>query len=107
MTLSSGEVLIARVARRFMPRLKVESEVATLAYLRAHTRIPVPVVYAWDSNPYNRLGGEWILMSRVSVCQSSIYPSIIVNTWDVMRLLRSACICLLMQCSAFGDAGRG
>lgn len=66
-TLSTGEVLIARVARRFMPRLKVESEVATLAYLRTYTRIPVPVVYAWDSNPYNRLGGEWILMSRVSI----------------------------------------
>ena len=49
-----------------MPRLKTESEVATMQYLRAYTNIPVPVVYAWDSNPYNRLGGEYILMSRVS-----------------------------------------
>lgn len=65
-TLSTSETLIARVARRFMPRLKTESEVATMAYLRAYTNVPVPIVYAWDSNPYNRLGGEYILMSRVS-----------------------------------------
>lgn len=64
--LSTAETLIARVARRFMPRLKIESEVATMAYLRAYTKIPVPEVYAWDSNPFNRLGGEYILMSRVS-----------------------------------------
>ncbi|KAH8115884.1 hypothetical protein DFH11DRAFT_1506822 [Phellopilus nigrolimitatus] len=65
-TLETTETLIARVARRFMPRLKTESEVATMAYLREHTKIPVPEVYAWDGNPYNRLGGEWILMSRAS-----------------------------------------
>ncbi|KAL5521525.1 hypothetical protein ACEPAF_2273 [Sanghuangporus sanghuang] len=63
-TLTTTDTLIARVARRFMPRLKTESEVATMQYLRAYTNIPVPVVYAWDSNPYNRLGGEYILMSR-------------------------------------------
>lgn len=48
-----------------MPRLKTESEVATMAYLREHTDIPVPAVYHHDSNPYNRLGGEYILMSKV------------------------------------------
>lgn len=50
-----------------MPRLKTESEVATMRYLREHTDIPVPEVYQYDSNPYNRLGGEYILMSKVSV----------------------------------------
>ena len=48
-----------------MPRLKSESEVATMAYVRTYTNIPVPTVYFYDSNPYNRLGGEYILMSRV------------------------------------------
>ena len=48
-----------------MPRLKTESEVATMNYLRRHTNIPVPTVYHYDSNPYNRLGGEYILMSKV------------------------------------------
>lgn len=50
-----------------MPRLKTESEVATMRYLRERTSVPVPVVYHYDSNPFNRLGGEYILMSKVCV----------------------------------------
>jgi hypothetical protein len=64
-TLVDGGELVARVARRFMPRLKTQSEVATMRYLRENTPIPVPIVYYYDSNPYNRLGGEYILMSKV------------------------------------------
>ncbi len=63
-TLVDSQELVARVARRFMPRLKIESEVATMRYLRDKTDIPVPTVYHYDSNPYNRLGGEFILMSK-------------------------------------------
>ena len=66
-TLSDGRVVIARVARRFMPRRKTESEVATMEYIRTYTSIPVPDVYFYDSNPYNRLGGEYIIMSKVSL----------------------------------------
>jgi hypothetical protein len=54
-----------RVARRFMPRLKTSSEVATMHYLRTRSSIPVPDVYAHDSEPHNRLGAEYILMSKV------------------------------------------
>jgi hypothetical protein len=64
-TLDDTRQLVARVARRFMPRLKTQSEVATMQYLREKTCIPVPDVYFYDSNPYNRLGGEYILMSKV------------------------------------------
>jgi hypothetical protein len=64
-TLSDGRTVIARVARRFMPRRKTESEVATMEYIRTYTSIPVPNVYFYDSNPYNRLGGEYIIMSKV------------------------------------------
>lgn len=63
-TLVNYEEIVARVARRYMPRLKVESEVATMQYLREKTNVPVPIVYHYDSNPYNRLGGEFILMSK-------------------------------------------
>jgi len=66
-TLSDGRVVIARVARRFMPRCKTESEVATMEYIRTYTSIPVPDVYFYDSNPYNRLGGEYIIMSKVGL----------------------------------------
>lgn len=48
-----------------MPRLKTESEVATMRYLSERTNIPVPTVFYYDSNPFNRLGGEYILMSKV------------------------------------------
>ncbi|KAI6040112.1 hypothetical protein EDC04DRAFT_2679705 [Pisolithus marmoratus] len=65
-TLVDTRLLIARVARRFMPRLKTESEIATMQYLRDKTSIPVPDVYHYNSNPYNRLGGEYILMSKAA-----------------------------------------
>ncbi|KAL6303218.1 hypothetical protein BKA93DRAFT_788604 [Sparassis latifolia] len=68
-TLADGREVVARVARRFMPRLKTESEVATMKYLREHTSIPVPTVYDYDANPYNRLGGEYILMSKAKGIQ--------------------------------------
>lgn len=56
--------LVFRIARRQMPRLKTESEVATLNYVRLHTTIPVPFVHHYDANPLNRMGGEYILMSK-------------------------------------------
>ncbi|KAI6118657.1 hypothetical protein EV401DRAFT_1966254 [Pisolithus croceorrhizus] len=65
-TFVDTRLLIARVARRFMPRFKTESEIATMQYLRDRTSIPVPDVYHYDSNPYNRLGGEYILMSKAT-----------------------------------------
>ncbi|KAG9311592.1 hypothetical protein JVU11DRAFT_7801 [Chiua virens] len=65
-TLADTRQLVARVARRFMPRLKTQSEVATMQYLRERTSIPVPDIYFYDSNPFNRLGGEYILMSKAS-----------------------------------------
>ena len=53
-----------------MPRLKTESEIATMQYLRERTNIPVPDVYHHDANPYNRLGGEYIIMSKVCAAAS-------------------------------------
>ncbi|KAF7324118.1 hypothetical protein MKEN_00634200 [Mycena kentingensis (nom. inval.)] len=63
-TLTDGHQVVARVARRFMPRLKTESEIATLRYLREKTTLPVPEIHHYDSNPYNRLGGEYNIMSK-------------------------------------------
>ncbi|KAH7924932.1 hypothetical protein BV22DRAFT_1012251 [Leucogyrophana mollusca] len=76
-TLTDTRELVARVARRFMPRLKTESEVATLQYLREKTSVPVPFVHHYDANPYNRLGGEYILMSKASgIPLSRVYHSL-------------------------------
>ncbi|KAJ8502027.1 hypothetical protein ONZ45_g11918 [Pleurotus djamor] len=85
-TLVDRSELVARVARRFMPRLKTESEVATMQYLREHTNIPVPTVYHYDANPYNRLGGEFILMSKApGIPLSRVYHSMPYN--DLVKLL--------------------
>ncbi|CAL1709107.1 unnamed protein product [Somion occarium] len=79
-TLVDGREVVARVARRFMPHLKTESEVATMRYLRERTNIPVPTVYHYDSNPYNRLGGEFIIMSKaVGIPLSHVFHSMSHN----------------------------
>ncbi|KAK7019142.1 hypothetical protein R3P38DRAFT_3200449 [Favolaschia claudopus] len=87
-TLTDGHQVVARVARRFMPRLKTESEVATLRYLREKTNVPVPEIHRYDSNPYNRLGGEWILMSKApGIPLSQVYHSL--SYAQLLRLLDS------------------
>ncbi|KAJ6571519.1 hypothetical protein B0H19DRAFT_1255487 [Mycena capillaripes] len=86
-TLTSGHQLIARVARRFMPRLKTESEIATLRYLSEKTHAPVPEVHCYDSNPYNRLGGEYILMSKARIPLSQVYHSL--SYAQLVRLLEN------------------
>ena len=64
-----------------MPRIKTESEVgtaghtrtysllssqvATLDYIRNKTNVPVPNVFFFDSSPYNEIGYEYIVMSKV------------------------------------------
>ncbi|KAJ1302054.1 hypothetical protein OPQ81_000888 [Rhizoctonia solani] len=63
-SLVDGPDVVARIARRYMPKLKTESEIATINYVRTHTNIPVPFIYAYDSDPYNKLGGEYIIMSK-------------------------------------------
>ncbi|KAL7284120.1 hypothetical protein ACG7TL_001401 [Trametes sanguinea] len=84
-TLVDAREVVARVARRFMPRLKTESEVATMRYLREHTSIPVPEVYQYDSNPYNRLGGEYLLMSKApGIALSKVFHSMPYNTLSAL-----------------------
>ncbi|KAF8189412.1 hypothetical protein BJ912DRAFT_966855 [Pholiota molesta] len=87
-TLSDHVELVARVARRFMPRLKTESEVATISYLRNKTNVPVSKIYHYDSNPYNRLGGEFILMSKApGIPLSQVYHGLPYS--DLVKLLKN------------------
>ncbi|KAG6835620.1 hypothetical protein H0H93_016444 [Arthromyces matolae] len=97
--------LVASVARRYMPRLKTESEVATMHYLRENTNIPVPTVYHYDSNPYNRLGGEYILMSKAPGVQlGTVFPSLSYN--DLAKLLQNLASMLLPAFAhRFSDIG--
>lgn len=79
---------VFRIARRFIPRLKTLSEVATMNYLAQHTEVPVPQVYAYDASPYNRLGGEWILMAKArGVPLGRVWSSLVHDHDKVGKLL--------------------
>ncbi|KAI9869656.1 MAG: hypothetical protein M1830_005248, partial [Pleopsidium flavum] len=56
---------IFRVPLPVQPYYKTESEVATCEYVRLHTTIPAPRIFAWDSSSDNKLGFEWILMEKL------------------------------------------
>ncbi|KAF9555649.1 hypothetical protein CPC08DRAFT_711882 [Agrocybe pediades] len=93
-TLADHSQLVARVARRFMPRLKTESEVATIDYIRNKTNIPVSEIYHYDSNPYNRLGGEFILMSKApGIPLSQVYHGLPYN--ELVKLLKNVAVLII------------
>ena len=56
---------VFRVSLPVEPGDKVLNEVATLDYVKRHTKIPVPTVIAYDSSSNNVLGFEWILMEKI------------------------------------------
>lgn len=60
-----GTEAIIRVSLPILPELKTESEVATIAWVRRHTSMPVPKVLAFQSDRQNPIGFEWIIMERV------------------------------------------
>jgi hypothetical protein len=47
------------------PHYKTESEVATVAFVRQNTSLPVPKTIAFDCNNENKLGFEWTLMEMM------------------------------------------
>ncbi|KAF8693964.1 Phosphotransferase enzyme family, partial [Rhizoctonia solani] len=57
--------VVVRVASSAFPKDKVLSEVATLRYISAHTSIPVPRVYACNTNTSNPVGAEYMIMEEV------------------------------------------
>ena len=65
MATRSRKEYVFRVSLPVWPYYKTESDVATTEFVRLTTKIPVPVIYAFDSNPNNTLGFEWMLMEKV------------------------------------------
>ena len=68
---------IFRISLPIWPYYKVESDVATTEFVRHATGIPVPIIYAFDSNPRNQLGFEWMLMEKVQ-------GTPLTDAWDTM-----------------------
>ena len=56
---------LMRVTLPVEPFFKTESEIATLAYIRTYTSIPVSNVIAYDSNSDNPLGFELMLLEKI------------------------------------------
>ncbi|KAJ7864102.1 hypothetical protein B0H14DRAFT_3443688 [Mycena olivaceomarginata] len=75
LTFEDGSDVIARLNRsafndkaEFPEELLTDSfrsEVATLAYVRQQTSIPVPEVYYFDSDPRNPVGARYMLVERI------------------------------------------
>ncbi|KAM5439801.1 hypothetical protein MferCBS31731_004211 [Microsporum ferrugineum] len=62
---ASGGYLM-RVTLPVDPQFKTLSEVATLAWVRENTSLPVPRVVAYNSSHANELRFEWILMEKMA-----------------------------------------
>ncbi len=73
--------LIFRVSLPVHPYYKTESEVATCDYIRLHTTIPAPRIFAWDSSSENELGFEWMLMEKLP-------GTPLAEVWDSLALER-------------------
>ena len=56
---------LMRVSLPVAPKVKTESEVATLQFVHEVTSLPVPRVIASDSNLHNELGFEWMIMECI------------------------------------------
>ncbi|KAM5451540.1 hypothetical protein MaudCBS49596_003812 [Microsporum audouinii] len=62
-TMDTGRRIVARVPTQVAgpPRLTTNSEVATIAYLRLKTALPIPNVLLWSDDPSNPVGIEYII----------------------------------------------
>jgi hypothetical protein len=62
---ADGWTCIGRFAKDDKHPLKIESEVATMRYVRQRTTIPVPEVYLVNLNPCHVVGAQFIIMQRI------------------------------------------
>ena len=65
LTFEDGWTCIGRFASLREPLFKTEAELATIAYVRKHTQIPVPEVYFVNHNENHVVGATFVLMERV------------------------------------------
>ncbi|KAI9692851.1 MAG: hypothetical protein M1822_004845 [Bathelium mastoideum] len=56
---------IFRITLPVNPWFKIQSEVATMEYVRKETSIPIPKVYIFESSMANALGFEWMIMEKM------------------------------------------
>ncbi|KAK2865461.1 hypothetical protein FQN49_003544 [Arthroderma sp. PD_2] len=69
--MDTGKRVVARIPTRVAgpPRLTTNSEVATMAYLRQKTSLPIPRVLSWSDDPSNAVGVEYIIQESADGVQ--------------------------------------
>ncbi|KAI0399716.1 phosphotransferase enzyme family-domain-containing protein [Xylaria palmicola] len=60
-----NQAFVMRICLPVCPRMKTESEIATLDWVCRHTPLPVPRVVAYDVSRGNPIGFEWVLMTKL------------------------------------------
>ncbi|KAJ6554017.1 hypothetical protein DFH09DRAFT_1318675 [Mycena vulgaris] len=73
--------VVARVAAPAFPKDKVESEIATMQYIAAHTTIHTPRVYGWNSDASNPVGLEYMILEKISGVPAN-------EVWDTLPIHR-------------------
>ncbi|PIG86651.1 hypothetical protein AARAC_005358 [Aspergillus arachidicola] len=69
--MGSGHRLAAKLPTKIAgpPRLTINSEVATMEYLRLKASIPIPKVLTWSDDPSNPVRSEYIIQEHVEGVQ--------------------------------------
>ncbi|CAK3795388.1 Hypothetical predicted protein [Lecanosticta acicola] len=66
------------------------SEVAVLQYISQHTKVPVPKVLAWSSDPTNTVGAEYIIMEKAPGMQLvKVFGN--MRDYDHVLLIKNLC----------------
>lgn len=65
LTFEDGWTCIGRFTSLYEPLFKTESELATIAYVRKHTQIPVPQIYFVNHDQNHAVGSAFVLMERM------------------------------------------
>ncbi|EEQ31948.1 conserved hypothetical protein [Microsporum canis CBS 113480] len=90
-TMDTGRRIVARVPTQVAgpPKLTTNSEVATVAYLRLKTALPIPNILLWSDDPSNPVGIEYIIQEYAEgvQCMNS-GPHGYVSTCFVTRTYR-------------------
>ncbi|MCJ1284646.1 hypothetical protein MMC26_003981 [Xylographa opegraphella] len=76
-TTEDGMEVVAKIPCPNVGKAKYStaSEAAVLQYVSSHTTIPVPKILAWNADPSNPIGAEYIIMEKASGIQ-------LFKVWD-------------------------
>ncbi|KAJ3740905.1 hypothetical protein DFH05DRAFT_1404679 [Lentinula detonsa] len=61
--------VVARLVAPVKPLFKTEGEVAAMNFVRSHTSLPVPTVFAYCSDSSNAVGTEWLIIAEPLVME--------------------------------------